>query len=354
MQRSVSRRRRRQPPPPASGESVRRELALAAGAEYFQHRDPVYHVAEQFRQNFEGAGLRHAAELEHGSGFSRADREDEQSEKRDGEKSGREKEEAEKNRTLPGTEIPVRRFAQMAFQRGNLSASILEGTGKVMLVSCLKYAVGQSNVTRLQQRTLFDVGSQRRNVPGRDPDQMLFNRNVTGSAVGIVVDALRDARRVVDTMAQMAQGTGELQARGGGATLRAMYPFLDDSRERELLERYTAQLAACTDENQRPILHSALVRTRALMAKKSQMRLEFVNKLRLFSQRARQAMEEFEAPGFVEDVAAAVWGSEEPELPPEPPEEGGEPHGAQPPDGAPDPGRPEGQPAGGAGAGERP
>lgn len=352
MQRSVSRRQRRQPPPPATGASVQRELALAAGAEQFAHRDPVYHVTEQFRQSFERAGLSRAAGLEEGSGFSPSDRVDGGEEKGAGGQAHGEREGAERPHTLPGTGVPVRRFAQMAFQRGNLSASILEGTGKVMLVSCLKYAVGQSDVTRLQQRTLFDVGSQRRNVPGRDPDQMLFNRNVAGSAVGLVVDALRDARRVVDSMAQMAGGTGELQADGGGATLKAMYPFLDDSRERELLAGYTAQLASCTDENQRPILHSALVRTRALMAKKSQMRLEFVNKLRLFSQRARQAMEELEAPGFVEDVAAAVWGPAEPALPPEPPEEGGAPNGAQPPDGAPEPGAPAGQPA--AGGEERP
>ena len=37
------------------------------------------------------------------------------------------------------------------------------------------------------------------------------------------------------SLQEMAQGTGELKGAEGGATLRAIYPFLDDTGERELL-----------------------------------------------------------------------------------------------------------------------
>ena len=346
-------RKQKTPSMPVTQRTVQRQLARAAGAEAFQYRDPLFHVTESFHQTFDRQGQRHAARLEavleNGGGFSTPEEEEQRQTRQEGQ--------AEQGpaRTLPNTSIRLHRFSEVAFQRGSLSAAVLEGTGKMMLVSCLKYAAGQSNISNLKMRTLFDVGSQRRNVPGRDPDQMVFNRGVAGSAVGIVVDALRDARRVVLSLQEMAQGTGELKGAEGGATLRAIYPFLDDSGERELLEGYSAQLAACTDPRQVPILQNALVHTRALLEKKAQMRVELINKLRFLANRAEEALAEFEAPGFVQDVLEAVL---EEGPPPAPPEdgggEGGE-HGPEPSDRPPDQNGPEAQSqAGTAAATEQP
>ena len=44
-------------------ETLRREMAWAAGTEQFQHRDPLYHVTESFQQTFDAMGRRHAARL---------------------------------------------------------------------------------------------------------------------------------------------------------------------------------------------------------------------------------------------------------------------------------------------------
>ena len=376
MRKSVK-RQKPQPKPPVTEDLVRLQMAQASGSEAFQHRDPVYHVSESFQQTFDRIGLAHGAELAGGAeetaartpeenaartseetaartSEETAARTEDRAEPRDRQArpAGGDQTERQGLRNYPNTMIPLQRFSETAFQRGSLSASILAGTGKMMLVSCLKRTIGQSGPKRLQQQSLFDTGSQTRNIPNRDPDQMVFNRSFAGGAVGLVVDTLRDARRVVQSMEEMARGTGELKSSESG-TLRAMYPFLDDSRERELVAQYEAQLSRAADERERAVLQNALVRTRALWNKKKQMKTEFINKLRLISDRATEAQAEFEAPGFVDEIAAAMTESEEaaapleeppeePSSPPEPPPDTGDSH---------DPDRPEDrQPEDGVGA----
>ena len=324
MRKSIKKRWEPETEPAVTESRVRQQLAQAAGSDFFQYRDPVYHVTENFQQTFDRIGRAHGAEL---SGAS------EETESRTEEGAGPAGRspltpwpDEEMPRSLPNTEIPLQKFSETAFQRGNLSASILGGTGKMMLVSCLKRTIGQSGPKRLQQQSLFDTGSQRRNVPNRDPDQMVFNRSFAQGAVGLVVDTIRDARRVVQSMEDMARGTGELHGDTESGTLRAMYPFLDDSRERQLVEQYEAQLARSEDGRERAVLQNALVRTRALLDKKHQMKVEFINKLRLISDRATEALEEFEAPGFADEIAAALTEPEEEAPPPEdvPPPDTGE------------------------------
>lgn len=293
-----TRERRKLPLPPLTRGDVQRELSIAAGVAVSGQRDPVAQLSESFRTVFERRGLLYTAgaerQLQTGSGFF----------------------EREAKSSPAGV---LRRFSQIAFQNGALSAAILEGSGKLMLVSCLKGALVWNTSEPDETRTLFDVGSQRRNVPGRDPDQMLFNRGVAGSAVGIVVDALRDAHRVVQSMREMAEGTGELKAAEGGVTLRTLYPFLEDARERELLERYAARLKDCDDVQERPVLQNALVHTRAALDKKAQMREEFTSKLRVLSSQAEEALTEFEAPRFAGQIIAALLLGEPPDEPPDEP-----------------------------------
>ena len=319
--RKTIKKQRQEAAPAIRQAEVQRDLAQAAGTEYFQYRDPLYHVTENFQQTFDQIGRRHAASLDGNQeqGWPQAETmpqtEAERGVGSEAFPAGQEplagKGKGEPRlRNLPNTMIPLQQFSETAFQRGTLSASILAGTGKMMLVSCMKRTIGQSGPKRIQQQTLFDTGSQTRNVPNRDPDQMLFNRSFAGGAVGLVVDTIRDARRVVQSMEDMARGTGELHSADTG-TLRAMYPFLDDSKERQLLEQYTAQLEQTADGRERAVLQNGLVHVRSLLTKKRQMKVEFINKLRLISDRAIEAQAEFEAPGFVEEVAAALETPEE-------------------------------------------
>ena len=312
------------PVPRIREERIHAELAHAAGSSAFSRRDPVSHVTESFHQSFDRLGMQRTEELLSDS------RDASRQNPERGQTGSAEKRPADETPAyLPGTEVPLRKFSETAFKRGRLSASVLRGTGKMMLVSCLKRTIGQSDLESSREQNLLRSGPQQRNVPGHTPDSVLFTRGVAESAVGLVVDTLRDARRVVQSMEALAAGTGEVRGGVEGSTLRAMYPFLDDSRERALLKEYRRQLAASEDVEEVALLQNALIHTRALIGKKSQMKEEFVNKLRLVSDRAAETLAELEAPGAAEEIAAAVLAPETEELPPPlPPEDDGEGDGA--------------------------
>ena len=319
---------------PATKQTAEEGLAWAAGSEQFQHRDPLYHVTESFQQTFDRIGRSHARELI--GGFTAEEREEEgQAGKAEENREPRQERRGERTerdtRMLRRGNAPeaLTRFSDVAFQRGAMSASVLNGTGKMMLVSCLKRTAGENDPRRIQQTDVLQTGSQVRNIPGRSPDQMVFNRSFAKSALGIVVDTVRDARRVVDSMTEMALGTGELQGQDSAA-MRTMYPFLDTSRDRALEAEYREKLARCDDPREKPILQNALAQVLSLQAKKAQMRNEFMNKLRFIADRATETLAELEAPGTLEEIQTSVWGGREPELP-ENPEEG---TGSDAPDGS--------------------
>ena len=331
------------PAAPAAEQTLRRQMAWAAGTEQFQHRDPLYHVTESFQQTFDAMGRRHAEELAGGRPEDQAAGEQAQ------QPEGRETPDPTSARAFyerpqPEDQDMIRRFSETAFQRGTLSGAVLEGTGQMMLFSCLKKTVGQSQPTRWQQQKLFEKASPMRNVPGHNPDKVIFNRGFTHSAVGLVVDTLRDARRTVEDMRDLALGKSEM-GQAGADTLRTMYPFLDDSRERALLEQYRQQLRQAGAGGEKAALQNAAARMEALLEKKAQMKQEFINKLRFLSDRAAEALAVFSEPGFSQALDQALResvGAEEP-----PPDEGGEDGGAaQPGPGAPD-GAAGGPPAGG-------
>ena len=324
----------------ATRTSAEADLAWAAGTEQFKHRDPLYHVTENFQQTFDRIGRSHARAA--AGGFDGEPEQEEQREQRDGQEGegqqpGSRLQAQSQTRTRarsaplsqgPGEQkmwtgnVPsaLTGFSETAFQRGAMSASVLNGTGKMMLVSCLKRTVGESGPKRIQQQTLLGTGSQLRNIPGRSPDQMVFNRTFAKGALGIVVDTIRDSRRVVDSMADMAGGTGELYSEDG-ETLRTMYPFLDNRKDLALEAEYRERIAGCTDPREKPILQNALVQVLALKAKKAQMKNEFINKMRFLSDRATETLAELEAPGTLEEIVSSVWGDREQDLP-ENPEEG--------------------------------
>ena len=64
MSRLRTRRPLQERPAPAVTEKrVRQQIGQAAGTEYFQNRDPLYHVTENFQMTFDAMGQRHAAQL---------------------------------------------------------------------------------------------------------------------------------------------------------------------------------------------------------------------------------------------------------------------------------------------------
>lgn len=343
--------KRKQPDGPApkskAEQETRRQLLWAAGAERLQNRDPVSYVAESFRQTFDASLRRYAGtdserkSWEEGAGTeqerSYGEYPDPTSTRSFYERGSKEQQEM------------LRRFSETALERGNLSGAVLRGSGRMMLFSCLKKTVGQSEPVRWQQRKLFEKSAKARNVPGHGSDRVAFNPGFAESAVALVVDALKDARRTVETLTDIAAGKGV--GRSGTRTLRKMYPFLDDSKERALLSAYRERLKAM-DENDpnRSMLINAAGRAQALIAKKAQMRSEFINKLRTLSDRANEALSEWERPEIALELQAALRRAV---LPSEPPEDGGDEDGSAP-DGANPPGDGDGNPTGGPSAPKQP
>ncbi len=338
IMRHIMAKRRRQDTdrPPETHSSVRRQLALAAGSEGFKNRNPVYHVTENFRMSFDEIGRRHAAELAGSDtgGFALSD--GRPSSYAEGSYGRRQTPDAVLGvpdttgaqgiyqMRYPEYQDVVRRFSEIAFNRGTLAGAVMAGTGKMMLVSCLKRVVGQTSI-REQQRRLFEGGSQHMNIPGHTSGSVVFNRGVIDSAVGLVVDTLADARRIVDSMADIAAGQSVMGEMDGAGTLRKLYPFLDDSRERKLIRDYGERLKVSDDPEERHLLQNASVHAQALIQKKAQMKAEFINKLRFISDRSAEALALFETPGFVEEVSQKLdIADEPPEPPPDEPEEGGE------------------------------
>ena len=301
-------------PAPLTQLSVRRQLNQAVEGSTFRYRDPLDQVTEQFRETFDQIGRQRAAQL------TGAD----EKQTRQAAGPGTQPKEAGGSRPLQAhPELSggaFRTFSELAFQRGNMAAAVLQGTGRMMLATCLKRSLGQAEPLQHRQN-LFAGGSQARTVPGSAPDQMVFWRGCTQSAVGLVVDVLTDARAVVDSMAQMAGGTGALEENEGAQTLRRVYPFLDDKREQALLARYRAQLAETRDPREKPVLQNAIVHTHALIERKAQMKEAFINKLRWISDKAQEALQEMEERGYF-----GRGGPELAEMPlPPPPEPPGKP-----------------------------
>lgn len=318
----------RQETPKELDRAVKRQLAQAVGTEHFVNRDPIYHITESFQQTFDMMGARKTAQR--GNLFeqqlepavpgllSGADKRIDHGEhlygeenltaarKRSDETGFLEKTSMDSlSKPAPVEEHAgfVNRFSQTTFNRGVMAGAVMRGTGQMMLFSCLNRTVGQSQPKNFRQRLLFQSGaSMQRNVAGRPPDKVIYNRGATDSAVGLVVDVLRDARRVVDSLAELAGGDNVLPLGSGAETLQKVYPFLTDSREQALLCKYKDMLAGLGDTPQtagrRQVLQRAALKTEALIDRKRQMRLRFMQHLRYLSDSAASAATVFNQEEF--------------------------------------------------------
>lgn len=350
MAQSQWKTRLRQEAPQSRGEDETRRrvddrIAWAAGTEAFSNRDPVYHVTESFRQMFDmmgtqrwGAGMqaqgnifstvmREAAPgLDQGPGLEDGGGEGEQTspaanaygepadtafmKKTSMAGSYRERGRQDGGRLLS-------RFSEVAFSRGTLAGAVLEGRGEMMLFSCLKRTVGQSQPKHERERLLFQSSSIHKRVAGASQSKVVFNRGFTDSAVGLVVNVLQNSRSTVDTLTALAEGRGGMGESNGAQTLRTMYPFLSDARERELLAEYKERLAAGIGGDEKMILQRAVAKTEALIDKKRQMKTEFTARLRQMSDSAAAAAAVFSQEEFRAALAARLTEEVPGDIPPD-------------------------------------
>lgn len=336
------RKKARQPapePPRMTEKIVKKQLSSAAGTEAFQHRDPIYHLNESFRQTFDLMGQQRArGDQPDLDSMLQVYMQDETPGLWGKDDAGTQTGPAESRPGITGlsgeflrktnmnTDYEPRdwdpqrrtmdRFADISFQRGRLSAAVIRGTGKMMLFSCLERTVGQQEVKQRKERKLFQSSSAHQMIPGRREDISITNRGFADSAVGLVVDVLKDARQVVDSLTALAEGKG---GPDGVGTLHKQYPFLTDAPEQELLEQYQTRLEELKGpghEEEREVLKRAQEKAEAIIVKKDQMKRDFLQRLRQLSHSAAAAEAAFTSEEFLRQAVLHLE-LEEPEQPPD-------------------------------------
>jgi hypothetical protein len=225
---------------------------------------------------------------------------------------------------------PIRRFSETTLQRGVLGGAAVTGPGtldgpwRMVLFSRLKPAVGQPQPKNFRQRKLFESGaSAKRDISGRQQARVIFNKGEADSAVGLVVEQAWNSRRTAETLAAFASGENVLPVGNGAETLRKIYPFLTDTKERELLVQYKNMLAETegkSDSRQR-ILQRAIAKAQAVIDKKQQQRHLFIRHLNSIAEDAAEILAIFEP-----DLAPSLTVNADEQSPltqeePEPPED---------------------------------
>ena len=348
----VKKRRPKDAPLPGGAvtdQSMRRQLAWASYSEQFQNRDPMFHITENFMRSFDAMGTMYAEKLagqmkENVPGLTDVSgkTQDKQEKSREekarpmkeqsffdmGGDSGskalyrqtRMNEEYEENKHGQGG--LMNKFTEMTFMRGKMSAAVLRGTGNMMLFSCLKRTLGQSQPMKLQQRKLFQGASRGwkpMNTKASDAQSTTVVRNEVfeDSAIGLVFNVTKDARRTVEQMSELIHNGGT-----GTETWERLMPFLNFEKEETLLSQYTARLnqlgTGPESEKERSTLSKAVTRVQTLLNKKRQMRNEFMFKLRAIGSQAIKATAFFSDPDFQKTLHKML--TLEPLPCPEPPE----------------------------------
>jgi hypothetical protein len=300
---------------------ARRKILASVGATHFEHRDALVHLSERFFENFDLVNAMTGAEFEPTETESGKETEggaaaDLRSAADAGgflmpRGAGGDNEEAGSGAKADSDF--ARRFRQVAFDRGHLIGAVMRGenAARLMFFSCLKRTVGQSEPRHFRQRKLFQSGaSMQRNLEGRDAGKVIFNRGEPESAIAVAVSSLRNARNTVNALAAFARGEGGLPEASGAATLRKMYPFLNDEEDRSDIDVYGAMLSALADtpENTatRLVLRQAQFQARAVIEHKARLKHRFLRELENFSEKAEQAEHLFDSESLRREAIEGV------------------------------------------------
>lgn len=239
-------------------QQIRRQLAWTAGTAGGMERDPFVHLSEQFCTRFDQRGQQMLAQTVE-----------------------------EQERTGGSRPEFLCCFGQTLFQRGRLAGAILNGTGEVMLQSCLRSSLHRFAPGAFPERRLFAPMNKEQYIPLHATDRVRYAQEQSGTAVAIVTGALISGTELLSEWMDVLQGTATEQA-GLRQTLRNLYPFLDDSRERELADTYRKMLEdpACTGQRKMDLEHGT-VHVNGLIREKARQRQRLQDLLGCFLQRAR-------------------------------------------------------------------
>ncbi|SKB73431.1 hypothetical protein SAMN06296386_104258 [Lachnospiraceae bacterium] len=146
---------------------------------------------------------------------------------------------------------------------------------------------------------LFQQSSKHRNIPGTARGKIVTNPGFAQSAVGIVVDSIRDARNTMKYMQDVAEGK---MGPDGMETMRKQYPFLTDNRERALLQEYKDRYQKTDSEEEKNALNSGILKLQHVIEKKAQMKKQFLEHLRKLQDNARETEKMFASEDFLSEI----------------------------------------------------
>lgn len=206
------------------------------------------------------------------------------------------------------------RFSENAFRGGKLAGAVLAGQGRNMFITCVERALTVDKASNEKQRKLLGGSAFSRNVFGQ-PACVTANRDVR-SAVGIAVDAVHGASRVLDIFRELTENSGAMQDHYlelyGVNTLKSTYPFLCTDSDKALISRYKGQLKALENDKspqaalERQSVSSALKKAEAVLNKKEAEKRNFLTQLAEMQNNAREAEKIFSADDFAETVLEEI------------------------------------------------
>lgn len=201
----------------------------------------------------------------------------------------------------------LHRYADVAFNRGDLAAGILQGESKMVLISTMKQALGESPADNQREEKLWGSRSSSKRLLGGDA-RLGYNKGEVRSAVSLTIDSIASGRNAIEDLKdglKLARKT-----RGGSETLKRLYPFLTVEEDKETLAHIRAQLRGLSGpeaaEQKRMLAHGER-KMQALIEKKEAMELRFMQMIEELSANALGAEREFQAEGFSEQIFRALY-----------------------------------------------
>ena len=308
---------------------LRAEIASAAGLGG-GGVDPVMLMTQNYKQSFDAVGKARAAQMAKGSEV----REKADSGAKDGSDTrestarndnGREElVRARRNRRDFSEYRHSRRrleqgsfcekFSDMAFRGGRLAGAVLEGEARNMFITCVARTKSSSGPQNEKQRRIIGETAVENDIEGQ-PAKLIFNRDVR-SAVGIAVDAIHGAGRVLEIFRGLVEGSEELQDNRlemrNINTISRLYPFLDTRGDKAIIERYSQRIKELENDSsqqsqaEKKSLKSALNKAQGVLDRKRNEQRKFLTQLDLMQNRAREAERMFASDGFADAVVEEV------------------------------------------------
>ena len=311
------RKKRRTDTAPNTGMAVREkqlkaEIASAAGLSGGK-TDPVVLLMQSYKQRFDAVGSARAAELD---GKNTEPKQAADQNMKTGELDGARKKHDFPEYTHSRRQIEqgdfCNRFSAVAFRGGTLAGAILEGQAKNMFISCAVRS--KSTSVPEKQKGILGESAIEKSIDAQ-PAKAVFNRDIR-SAVGITVDAIHGAGRVLDIFKSLAEDSEELQddcseLRDIG-TVKQLYPFLSTQSDKALIEKYSTQIKLLENDDspearmERSSLEWALKKAQGVLNRKQSEQRNFLTLLNLMQNRAREAERLFTSEGFAETVAEEI------------------------------------------------